>query len=361
MEKRARRRTIGRKLSAAPAWTAKEEKLLYEAVKESGNKRWKSIINAIKKRHHSFDRTPEQCFRRYKEYLNPSCHTNEWQPGQGVMLMLFHNVHGNKWNTIARIIREPSPALLAEYFYEYIHKMVRFLKERYVPLSILDMPANFLEACYVVDMIQRKYVPALTLFAPSEDDPRENGILGWLRQKDISAPQVESYRDLIFSQFREHNKRDDLPITVSIDLGRAHIVGQDAEELMATEKTLNTRPHHELLQVKFVQGASPVLVPDTISGTNKPMSVAAPSAAQTGAGTKRRLTFSFPVYRSMLPVFVPRRPPQPVETLYVPVPMAYQQQQTKPGKQKGGEQTSGMEPERKKRAEGNPAEEEKRN
>ena len=299
------------KSKMATPWTEKEDQLLYDGVKTNGKKCWNTIIETMKQLIPSCNRTADECLRRYSNFLNPSSHSGNWRQGQGVLLMLLHRVNGNKWDTLARILREYSAPLLSEYFYEYLYKIIRCIDERYVPLSLLDQPVNLIEFDYIIELLARKYVPATSLLLQTEVDPHETAVIAWLRQRSIGKERVEEYWKLVCEKFREKKAGEELPICVNLDLDKAQIVGQDAEELISIESVINSVRLKGLVSLQFK------------GSTKQPSTLLVPAAKSEPMKSTKK--FAFPVYRSMLPIFIPKWP-QPIHPtpLYQSPPVSSQ-------------------------------------
>lgn len=288
-------------------WSPLEDKVMYDAVKQmgrlGGRSFWKRVAELTQRSIPKFKRSAEQCMRRYKNYLNPSCYTSSWRAGQGMFLMVLHAVHGQNWTEIGHILREKNVVTLSEYFYDYMHKTIRNASEGHVPLALMEQPTCLWEACYVLDLLQYTYVPSFSVAGARPGDGQGADVLAWLRQHEITTGQLVAYRKLLFDKFSEQHRDGQLPISIVIDLDKAQIFGLDADLLRRNEEKLNFSAQlNELTTIRLESSA-------ILSGTKAQTVPAAPASKPVEEEQKSMLVFNFPVYRSMLPLFLGKRPP----------------------------------------------------
>jgi hypothetical protein len=85
-------------------WSPEEDAALMNAVKEQTNgptpvyKTWRQLSRAVA------GRTGKQCRERWHNHLDPTVQKKPWSPEELAVLETAHQVHGNKWSTIALLL-----------------------------------------------------------------------------------------------------------------------------------------------------------------------------------------------------------------------------------------------------------------
>eukprot|EP00948_MAST-09A_sp_MAST-9A-sp1_P002090 g2090.t1 len=79
-------------------WTAKEDAILLQAIKQYGPKRWSTIAKYLP------NRQGKQCRERWCNNLDPRLKRGPWGPQEEKILLAMHNADGNKWSKIARAL-----------------------------------------------------------------------------------------------------------------------------------------------------------------------------------------------------------------------------------------------------------------
>ncbi|EAY12894.1 Myb-like DNA-binding domain containing protein [Trichomonas vaginalis G3] len=81
-------------------FSEREDLKLLKLVSESGKSpNWREISNIMQ------TRTPRQCRERYQNYLCPRINHHEWTPEEDQILLHQYQIHGPKWNTIAKQLK----------------------------------------------------------------------------------------------------------------------------------------------------------------------------------------------------------------------------------------------------------------
>lgn len=79
-------------------WTDKEDEMLLKLVEQFGPQKWTSIAKYLK------DREGKQCRERWHNHLNPDIKKCPWTEDEDWLLYLHHQVMGNRWAEIAKVI-----------------------------------------------------------------------------------------------------------------------------------------------------------------------------------------------------------------------------------------------------------------
>jgi hypothetical protein len=268
-------------LGASNSWTEKEERLLYEAIEDpSVDKCWEDIIDKIRKEIQDFNYKPEECMRRYKNFINPSWYNENWPMDQGFFLSVLARAYGYSWTKLAYLLQEKDPSTLKNYFYSYVRKAVRHAGEGYIPWSVLDKVANFFEWMQALEEIKIQCFRSDAMHSNKK-------IADWVSESQLSSTQLREYKEALIKRFRQIHGEEKLPFTLIIDLERAKIRGVDVETLIEAESIISVITK-DLIAIRF------------FSSDRKKLPV-------------KNEPFKFPMYRSMLPVHLLKRSfPEPI-------------------------------------------------
>ncbi|CAD7702326.1 unnamed protein product [Ostreobium quekettii] len=80
------------------AWTPQEDDKLRRLVGEFGDKRWSLIAAKLG------SKESKQCRRRWKNCLSLEVKKGSWSLEEDAALKMLHEVHGNRWTLIARLV-----------------------------------------------------------------------------------------------------------------------------------------------------------------------------------------------------------------------------------------------------------------
>jgi len=254
-------------------WAEKEERLLYEAIEGPGeNKCWEDIIERVQKEVPTFDHGPEDCLRYFKHYINPSWYNEEWPMDQGFFLSVLAKVYGYDWSHLAELLQEKDPLTLKNYFYSYMSKAMKHANNYYIPWAVVDKPANFFEWIQILDEIQSRCFNGTS----TEENKRTMELL---KKVQLDDKKLREYRERVLKRFREVQGEEKFPIGLILDLGIVNIRGIEARTLVKSIPAISANVKN-IITINF----------------------AAPEIEEEQR--KERKSFQFPVYRSMLPVYV---------------------------------------------------------
>ncbi|CAA7033623.1 unnamed protein product [Microthlaspi erraticum] len=79
-------------------WTQEEDDKIVELVEKYGPAKWSVIARSLP------GRIGKQCRERWHNHLNPGINKDAWTSEEELALMNAHQVHGNKWAEIAKVL-----------------------------------------------------------------------------------------------------------------------------------------------------------------------------------------------------------------------------------------------------------------
>ncbi|XP_043699471.1 uncharacterized protein LOC122650175 [Telopea speciosissima] len=80
------------------AWTKEEDDCIFELVERYGCKKWSVIAKSLP------GRIGKQCRERWHNHLNPAIKKDAWTKEEDLALIRAHQIYGNKWAEIARLL-----------------------------------------------------------------------------------------------------------------------------------------------------------------------------------------------------------------------------------------------------------------
>jgi myb proto-oncogene protein len=90
-------------------WTKEEDKILLDSIRSNGRKNWIFISKLLN------DKTPNQCFYRYRK-INPDLKKSKWTKEEDDLLISLQKTLGNNWSKISRIMKGRGPKQIRDRF-----------------------------------------------------------------------------------------------------------------------------------------------------------------------------------------------------------------------------------------------------
>lgn len=104
-------------------WTAEEDNLLLEAVKQHGLSQWRLVAASLP------GRVPKQCRDRYRNHLCPQVKKGAWTPAEDAVIYFYQQRYGNLWAEIAKHLPGRTDLSVKNRYYSCARKQERQLRK----------------------------------------------------------------------------------------------------------------------------------------------------------------------------------------------------------------------------------------
>lgn len=295
--RRKRIKTEDRIMKSKAQWTLQEDQKMLQIIKECGRKSWMMIAEKLKEEIPGFDKNEQQCMNRFRNHLKSIVNSAALPKAQGFLMLVLHRFYKNNWAQIKQIMKTVSEEMLENYFFQSIEITIRNIRDNSFPLSVLNKPTNMYETVYILDLLQKEYFPSISQIQEENKRPKEQELIDNLKKTRITEKILQNYREILYKKFKEQYRSQELPIVISIDLDKAGVTENEARDLCGSEVDYNSKELNDALIIRFLSD-------------NKEISKALGKEEQKKEEAKGKTSpnFSFPVYRSMLPIFVQKKP-----------------------------------------------------
>jgi len=115
-------RVVARKPSKSRSWTAQEDQLVRDLVKEHGLRKWAFIASCLE------GKTQKQVYARWRDYLQPGISCQPWSKQEQKLLVALHMKVGNQWAVLAKMMPGRSPNAIKNRFHATRRKLERSQK-----------------------------------------------------------------------------------------------------------------------------------------------------------------------------------------------------------------------------------------
>jgi len=116
--------TLGR-FSYRAAWSEQRDKKLLALVKDYGVKKWKQVAREMQKIFNDPDVSAKKCRERWCNNANPEVDKSLLTECEGLLLLVYHHKHKNKWVAISQYIPHRNGSKLKNNFSSMIRKVAR--------------------------------------------------------------------------------------------------------------------------------------------------------------------------------------------------------------------------------------------
>ncbi|CAN6252365.1 unnamed protein product [Urochloa humidicola] len=219
-------------------WTAQEDKLLVEYVRQHGEGRWNSVAKLT-----GLKRSGKSCRLRWVNYLRPDLKRGKITPQEESVILELHALWGNRWSTIARSLPGRTDNEIKNYWRTHFKKgkpsknieraRARFLKQR------REMQSQLLLQQQGQDQQQRQAAADHDDEAVVGEAPSPAEDLQFLQQHEEDLQFLQQDMDDLFFQF--------CPMAASCTSSSCGLLpGAAASASPASEEGSSGDHHHQL-------------------------------------------------------------------------------------------------------------------
>lgn len=149
---------------AKPKFTPCEDKKLCSLVEKYGTSAWEQIARKFK------NKTPRQCFTRYKNYVDPSLNHSPWSEDEDKLLLEKYDELGARWTYLSMFFKDRSPNDVRSRFL----RLVKYY-EKHPEDDISLSQTDIVKQEQPVDQVFGKLQPEIELFEWLEKRTGYNG------------------------------------------------------------------------------------------------------------------------------------------------------------------------------------------
>jgi len=229
-------------------WTESENHLLIKLVEEMKGSSWKDIANALNKQSESC-KTGKQCRERYRNYANPTIDKSEWKPNEKILVVILHEIYGNQWSNIAKLLNQRSDVVMKNYFYSLTRKALKMQAKNEVPTSIIKKLHKFYQVFTCLEYVRTNYLEEPI----NETRPiqKEKIIVNLLKDRNITSVSIKNYQTILINRLKEYRKSELFPQEIVICVKDFNFTKEKTDELISRYDMYNISPLCEVVRIRL--------------------------------------------------------------------------------------------------------------
>ncbi|CAG9311714.1 unnamed protein product [Blepharisma stoltei] len=106
------------------SWTQEEDQAIIALVHEHGIRKWTLISQLLQDKYHQ-NRTGKQCRERWHNHLDPEINKKAWSEEEDKVLFEAHKQHGNRWADIAALLPGRTDNSIKNHFYSALRRNLK--------------------------------------------------------------------------------------------------------------------------------------------------------------------------------------------------------------------------------------------
>ena len=257
------------KNSVRQMWSHDEDQALLDIIKGHCRQKWNIVADELKKRLSGTTKTGKQCRERFRNYLDPNITRREWTKSDKIVFLVLHKQYGNHWGQITKYYIGRSDISLKNLFYSYIRRALKNIKNGIIPPSIITKPKKFFELCYIIDVINTKYLPVLEDSAINYmEENHEKILLNLIKEKQVTRTNAIEYKASLTAAFKEGNPTASFPLPLWVSIEGLNLADSQGAILKSIISEQSFGEVSQLIAIKLIDGSG------TTQPVNKPAGLA---------------------------------------------------------------------------------------
>jgi len=204
---------------ARQIWSKEDNRLLERIVRDNKELKWDQIAEKFNASAPTMRKTARQCRERFRNYIDVRNINTKWTREEKILFVLLHSTYGNRWEEIANFYAEKKDRTIKNFFFVCMRKVLRKVKAESNCSSIAYPPWKVLKLYYIIDLINLKYLPKLSIEDgenPSAD--QSITILNTIRRYKLGEFHLRSFKEVLFNSFKNSYPTHTFPFILRIDI-----------------------------------------------------------------------------------------------------------------------------------------------